>query len=165
MKKAKSTLHSRTLPVRYRNKRVAALNGSSIRSIGRNLGKERMRTFGYGKGSLRTKKLDKHRYTWWGYIWSGLVRDPTARHHKAMRRAIWLFLYFIVVAGWRNGRLYRRISTIAAETGFKTSSIHRWLRILRDRRYISTTSNGRFLRISINKWRPISGGRKHDPKR
>lgn len=99
--------------------------------------------------------------SWWTHIWSGLVRDPTGKHYRAIKKAIWLYLYFLVVANWRDGTLFRRVEKIAAETGFGRRSISRWLRTLRDKGYITTRSTGRRLDISITKWRPIS--RKTDP--
>ena len=73
-----------------------------------------------------------------------------------MRQAVWLYLYFLVVANWRHGTLFRKLSTIAAETGFNPRTVQRWLRALRRAGYIVTRSNGRSLLISITKWRPIS---------
>jgi hypothetical protein len=93
---------------------------------------------------------------WWAHLRSGLVRDPTSKHRKAIGHAIWLYIYLLVVANWESGTLFRRISTIAAETGFNVRSIHRWLRILRKTGYINSSSNGRSVNISITKWRPIS---------
>ncbi len=94
--------------------------------------------------------------TWWVHFWSGLVRDPTSKHHRALRQAVWLYLYLLIAANRKTGTSMRRISTIAAETGFNRRSIHRWLKTLRKKGYIHTRSNGRALQISITKWRPIS---------
>ena len=91
---------------------------------------------------------------WWIHLWSGLVRDPTAKHYRAIRRAVWLYLYLLVVADRRDGTLFRKVETIAAETGFRPRSIQRWLRLLRDEGYIETETSGRSLDISITKWRP-----------
>lgn len=101
--------------------------------------------------------------TWWIHIWSGLVRDPTGKHHRALKQAIWLYLYFLVVANWRTGNSFRRISKIATETGFNPRTIHRWLKTLRDKGYIVSRSDGRTLQISITKWRPISRRRRSSP--
>jgi len=100
--------------------------------------------------------------TWWVHLWGGLVRDPTGKHHSAIKQAVWLYLYLLQGANWKTGLLYRRIATIAAETGLNTRTIERWLRVLRKRGYIRTVSNGRTLNISITKWRPVS--RKGRPK-
>jgi hypothetical protein len=94
---------------------------------------------------------------WWIHLWSGLVIDETAKHQKAMRSAIWLYLYLLLVANRRNGMLFRKISTMEKETGFNRRTIARWLKTLRDDGYIETHSTGRFLQIVIKKWRPIIG--------
>lgn len=96
---------------------------------------------------------------WWIHLWSGLVRDPTSKHYRLIRRAIWLYLYLLIVANRRNGTLFRRVGTIEAETGFNIRSIHRWLRELRSNGYITSSSSGRSLTITITKWRPLSRSR------
>lgn len=108
------------------------------------------------KRALHADSNSQGALRWWGYVWSGLVRDPTSKHRKVMRQAIWLYLYFLVAANWRTGILFRKISTVVSETGFHSRSIQRWIRTLRNNGYITTKSNGRSLRIFVNKWRPIS---------
>ncbi len=93
---------------------------------------------------------------WWSPVWSGLVIDKEAKHKKAIKQAIWLYLYLLTVANRKNGRLFRRLKTIALETGFQPRSIERWLKRLREKKYIETYSTGRYLQISITKWKPIS---------
>lgn len=104
----------------------------------------------------QTKLSEKVLTVWWVHLWSGLVREPTGKHHKALKQAIWLYLYLLVAANWKHGTSFRRVPTIAAETGFNIRSIHRWLKILRKKGYITTTSNGRYLNFAVTKWRPIS---------
>lgn len=94
--------------------------------------------------------------TWWVHLWGGLVRDPTGKHHKAIKQAVWLYLYLLQGANWKTGLLFRRIATIATETGINPRTIERWLMILRKGGYIRSASNGRTLNISITKWRPVS---------
>ncbi len=93
---------------------------------------------------------------WWTPVWSGLVLDNEAKHKKAIRQAIWLYLYLLTVANRGNGQLFRRLNTIARETGFHPRSIERWLKGLREKGYIETLSTGRYLQISITRWKPIS---------
>lgn len=93
---------------------------------------------------------------WWVHLWSGLVRDPSGKHRKAIKQAVWLYLYLLVGANWRTGTLFRRIATISAETGLNERTVQRWLGTLRKQGYIKTLTNGRSLNISITKWRPIS---------
>lgn len=100
-----------------------------------------------------TKKSSKN---WWGAIWVGLVTEQTAKHHKAMGKALWLYLYFIVHANRNTGTLFRKTSTIASDMGISIRTIQHWLIILRKNGYITTEFTGRALVISITKWKPIS---------
>lgn len=104
----------------------------------------------------QTERLNKNlSRTWWIHLWSGLVLDKEAKHQKQMKQAVWLYLYLLLVANWKTGILYRRVSTIIRETGFNRRSIQRWLKLLREKQYIKTQSTGRSLHISITKWKPI----------
>lgn len=94
--------------------------------------------------------------TLWIHIWSGLVRDPTGKHRSTLGKAIWLYLYLLVVANWKTGVLFRRLSTIATEIGSNGRSVSRWLATLRKHGYVVTKPTGRALTITINKWRPIA---------
>lgn len=93
---------------------------------------------------------------WWSPVWSSLVLDKKAKHRRVIKQAIWLYLYFLTVANRRTGISYRKISTIAIETGFEKRSINRWLKLLRDKKYIETQSSGRALKFLVTKWKPIS---------
>lgn len=92
---------------------------------------------------------------WWTPVWSGLIIDADGKHHKAIRQAIWLYLFLLTAANRRTGILYRKLSTITQETGFHRRSVERWLHTLRDKGYIETHSTGRALQISISKWKTI----------
>jgi hypothetical protein len=96
--------------------------------------------------------------SWWIHLWSGFVRDPTAKHYKKMGNAVWLYLYLLISANRSDGTVLRRLETIALQTGYNERTVARWLQELREEGYITSTSNGRSLRIVITKWRPIKGG-------
>jgi Helix-turn-helix domain len=120
---------------------------------------------GYGRSHDRAAhadEVDKTAQRWWVHLWEGLVRDPTGKHYRAIKQAIWLYLYLLEGANWKTGVLFRRTATIATEMGLNSRTIERWLRTLRKRGYIKTIFNGRTLNISIAKWRPVS--RKNAPK-
>ncbi len=102
---------------------------------------------------------------WWVPLRGGLVRDPTGKHRAALGSSVWLFLYFLVAANWRTGSSVRRVATIARETGLSMRTIGRWLKKLRDGRYINTVSNGRSLRIWVRNWRTISRNERTKPDR
>lgn len=93
---------------------------------------------------------------WWTRLYRGLVIDSSARHYRQMGMAVWLFLYFLLNANWKTGRLYRRLSTITEDTGISIYAVRRWLRVLVHNGYINAYYNGRFWIISVNKWRPLA---------
>jgi biotin operon repressor len=97
--------------------------------------------------------------SWWIHLWSGLARDSTAKHQKAMGNAIWLYLYLLVSANRSDGIVLRRLETIAEQTGYNERTVARWMQDLREKGYITSTTNGRSLRIQITKWRPSSSTR------
>jgi hypothetical protein len=101
--------------------------------------------------------------SWWAAVRSGLVRDSTGKHYHIIRRAIWLYLYLIIVADRGEGTLFRKVATIVAETGFKSRSVQRWLAELRRKGYIETKSTGRSLKVSITKWHPMGRRRPKPP--
>jgi len=109
------------------------------------------------KSILATNVLAKPRQRdWWGFIWRGLVVSRSAKHYNAMGRAVWLFVYLIIHANRRSGTVYRRVRTIAQDIGISERTVQIWLKILRDKGYITTERTGRSLLIHIDKWRPIS---------
>ena len=109
------------------------------------------------ENSLIRRVLDsKPKNDWWSPLRRGLIIEPTAKHHAQMKQAVWLYLYFLLNADGRNGTLFRRLSTIAKDTGLQLRTIRRWLSLLRRYKYITADYNGHFWQITINKWRPIS---------
>ena len=92
---------------------------------------------------------------WWAPIWRGLAVSPSAKHYKAMHTALWLFIYLLLHADRRSGKLYRRVDTIAVEMGIKPRAIRYWLTVLRKGKYIITSVTGRSLEITIEKWKPL----------
>jgi hypothetical protein len=114
--------------------------------------------FNYQKTIPRDSKNPKTSTSekkWWTPVWSGLLVEPTAKHYKAMGRAVWLFLYFLTYANRMTGKLFRRRSTIARDLGLSLRTINRWIHILKQSGYIETHQAERSLMISITKWKPI----------
>jgi len=93
---------------------------------------------------------------WWTPLWRGLAVEPSAKHFKAMGSAVWLYLYLLTFANRMTGDLFRRISTVANDTGLSSRTISRWLKILKDGKYVEVRKTGRSLQISITKWKPIN---------
>jgi DNA-binding transcriptional ArsR family regulator len=95
--------------------------------------------------------------SWWAPLWRGLVTDSTAKHYKSMKSAVWLFLYFVMHADRRTGRLIRRYDTIVKETGLTKRTIRHWLLILKRHGYVVVEQSGKSLAIAIQvqKWKPL----------
>lgn len=108
----------------------------------------------------KSNTLAKSSRTWWGHIWKGLLDEHTGKHHKAMGKAIWLYLYLIVHVNRKTGVLFRQTKTVAKDMGIPIRTIQHWLNILRKYDYILTESTGRSLIITITKWRPITKTKK-----
>lgn len=92
---------------------------------------------------------------WWTPLWKGLPVEPSAKHYKTMGSAVWLYLYLLVFANRSTGNLFRRVSTIAQDTGMSPRTVSRWLKILKAGGYINVRQTGRSLQIAITKWKPI----------
>jgi hypothetical protein len=105
---------------------------------------------------LQRSVPDKPKSDWWSPLRRGLIIEPSAKHHKQMKQAVWLYLYCLLNADGKTGTLFRRLSTIAKDSGIPKRTIRRWLRILRQYGYINAEYNGHFWQIAITKWKPIS---------
>lgn len=100
---------------------------------------------------------------WWGPVWRGLVVDSTAKHYHAIRSAIWVYVYLIIHANRKTGVLRRKLGTIAKDIGISPRVIQYGVSKLRRGGYITTRNSGRFLEISIAKWKPLKQ-RKSQPQ-
>jgi len=93
---------------------------------------------------------------WWTPVWTGLVMDEKAKHHKNMGSAIWLFIYLLLNVDCKTGFLSTKIKTICSETGIKRNTVIRWLNTLRKHQYIATRSTGRGLFIQLREWKTLT---------
>jgi len=99
---------------------------------------------------------------WWAPVWRGLVVDPEAKHYRRMKNGLWLFLYLILHADRKTGKLRRKYRTIAREMGISTGTLRKWLKTLRDQGFVQTEANGRCLRIEVNLWKTVREEHKQD---
>lgn len=97
---------------------------------------------------------------WWGPVWRGLTVEPTAKHYRAMGKAVWLYLYLIVHANRKTGVLFRLMPAVALDMGLPVRTIRDWLTRLRKTGYVHTKSNGRGLTIAVLKWKPVGKSQK-----
>ena len=92
-------------------------------------------------------------------MWRGLVVDQSAKHYKAMRSAIWLYMYLVLHADRQTGILTRKLATIARDMQVNIRTIQYWFAKLRKAGYVMVRNSGRSLEIRIQKWKPLR--RKH----
>ena len=108
------------------------------------------------KSFVRRPVPEKSINNWWSPLRRGLVFEPNARPYNQMKQAVWLYLYCLVNADARQGKLFRKISTISKDMGIPARTIRRWLGILKRHQYIEAEYNGSFWQIAVTKWRPIT---------
>jgi DNA-binding transcriptional ArsR family regulator len=106
---------------------------------------------------MRSKSSSASTKSWWAPLWRGLVADSTAKHYRSMKSAVWLFLYFVMHADRKTGRLIRRYDTIVRETGFAKRTIRHWLAILKRHGYVAVERSGNSLAIviQVQNWKPL----------
>ena len=170
MKKSKNKMQTDPSPLRYDLRRMARLRRRLRRIRDKKCGTGPIRPKSSSgatnlkvagaeiekRKSMKSSQLISPPSTLWIHIWSGLVRDPTGKHRSALGKAVWLYLYLLVVANWKTGVLFRRLSTIAEEMGSNGRTVSRWLATLKKHGYVATKPTGRALTFTINKWRPIA---------
>ena len=105
----------------------------------------------------RGRTLTAHHRTWWGPIWRGLAVEPAGKHYRAMRTSLWLYIYLVIHADRRTGKLTRLLPTIARDMGVKLRTVRQWLAVLKKHGYVITTPTGRALQLTIAKWKPLRG--------
>ena len=102
--------------------------------------------------------------TWWAPVWRGLVADPTAKHYRRLKNALWLLLYFFLHADRASGSLPCHVPTISRMMGISRRTIERWLHRLRAGGYISTVGRGKAARIGISRWKTFPQHRHSGPQ-
>ena len=94
--------------------------------------------------------------SWWAPVWRGLIVDESAKHYRCIRSAIWLYLYLVVHADRKTGALFRKIGTIAQDMGVEPTTIRRWLAMLARNDYITRSTTGRSVQITIQRWKRLT---------
>jgi len=84
---------------------------------------------------------------------TGLVADPLAKHLRALRQAIWLYLFLLAAVGTAGGRLIDP-AEVGEVMGLSEGTIRSWLGQLRHKGYVACRRNGRHVWVKILRWRP-----------
>jgi len=129
---------------------------SSIKSAGSIIRDRRLSQ----SADSNTIKTPRKPPSWWSPVWRGLVADPESRHRKAMGPAIWTYLYLLMYSNRKNGVVRRTQLSMHQDTGYSLRAIQAHLNRLRKSGYISIQRTGRYVTISILRWKgfQVSGG-------
>jgi DNA-binding transcriptional ArsR family regulator len=82
----------------------------------------------------------------------GLVADPEARHYRAMRQAVWLYLYLLLAVNPTTGARLLSPAQIATQMGLNEETIRSWLGRLRKAGYLRVERQGDYLRVEMKRW-------------
>lgn len=82
----------------------------------------------------------------------GLVVDAEARHYRAMRQAIWLYLYLLLAVNPMTGTRLLSPAQVAVQMGLNEDTIRSWLGRLRKAGYLKVERQGDYLRVEMKRW-------------
>lgn len=82
----------------------------------------------------------------------GLIVDEQARHFRAMRQSVWLYLYLLLGVNPTTGTRLFFPADIAKQMGLKEDTIRSWLGRLRKAGYVRVERQGDYLRVEITRW-------------
>lgn len=99
---------------------------------------------------------------WWTPLWRGLIADPNSKHRKAMGAALWLYLYLLAYSNRKTGIVRRNQRAIVQDTGYPLRTIQFNLNKLRQKGYLTTERQGRYLKIQITKWKSFTNKKNND---
>jgi hypothetical protein len=113
---------------------------------------------------LPTVDHERTEKQWWAPVWKGLVVDSGAKHYRAMKNALWLYLYLLLHANRKTGVLMRKLATVSRDMGVTRDTALRWLNALRRGGYVETVNTGRSLTIRITRWKGVGRTRPQEPE-
>jgi hypothetical protein len=90
-----------------------------------------------------------------GPFFRKIVSEPQAKHYRRMRNAIWLYLYLMICANPKTGKLTACVSDIAESMGHSEATISSWLGHLRKWHYVSLEKQKKSLHLKISQWKDI----------
>lgn len=83
---------------------------------------------------------------------TGLVADPGARHLRAMKQAVWLYLFLLAAVGAGGERLVNP-TDVAVAMGLSEATVRTWLGQLRKAGYLVLAREGRYVWVKITGWK------------
>jgi hypothetical protein len=70
-----------------------------------------------------------------------------------MGTSVWMFLYLLTYANRKTGIVRRSLTMMAKDTGYPVRTIQLNLKNLREKGYLTSSHEGRYLTIQIEKWK------------
>ena len=99
--------------------------------------------------------LDQFNRKYWNPVFRGLTHDPDGRHYFRMKHAVWLYLYLLIEANYRTGRVVTSIEKIRQDTGIETNLLCSFLGHLKQWNYVSTEKQNGHILFKISKWKTV----------
>jgi len=90
-----------------------------------------------------------------GPVLQEIVANTQGKHYRRLKNALWIYLYLIIFANPKNGKLTTGISIIAKATGFQEETIRSWLGVLKKWQYISIEKQGKNFIFKVNRWKKL----------
>ncbi len=82
----------------------------------------------------------------------GLVADREAKHFRAMKQSLWLYLYLLLAVNRATGTRLLSPGAVAREMGIREETIRSWLGHLRRQGYVRVERVGSHLHVTVKKW-------------
>ncbi len=86
----------------------------------------------------------------------GLVADREAKHFRAMKQSVWLYLYLLLAVNRETGSRLLSPDAVAREMGLREENIRSWLGHLRRQGYVRVEREGAHFLVTVKKWRQES---------
>lgn len=101
--------------------------------------------------------LDEFKRKYWNPIVRGLTHDSDGKHYYRLKHAIWLYLYLLIEANHRTGRVLTTLEKISSDMGLDIQLLITFLGHLKRWNYVSTQKESGQILFKIAKWKSIPG--------
>jgi len=98
--------------------------------------------------TFKTKNL-------FGPVLQEIVADMQGKHYRRLKNALWIYLYLVIYANPKNGKLTSTVTKIAISTGHQEETINSWLGNLKKWHYISIEKHGEELQFKVSQWKKM----------
>jgi DNA-binding transcriptional ArsR family regulator len=92
---------------------------------------------------------------------TGLVADPVAKHIRALRQSIWLYLFLLAAVSTAGERLIDP-AEVGETMGLSEGTVRSWLGQLRHKGYVACRRSGRHVWVKVVlRWKPDGQSKKN----